>query len=69
MNIDDTLSKMVHELGRLALSHPEAVEAIGRTVQHVIESPNPLETARRAVMATASNEGVELALQKILGRG
>jgi len=57
------------KLLELAATHPEAVEALGHAVSNVMASSNPVETARRAALATASAESSEEALKRILGRG
>jgi hypothetical protein len=56
------------KLLELAATHPEAVEALGHAVENVMASQNPVETARRAALATASAEASEEALKRILGR-
>lgn len=65
MNPADIMTK----LEELVLTHPEAVKAIGNTVDHVIHSKNPTEAARRAALVTASEAAVELALEHVLGTG
>ena len=55
------------KLLELAATHPVAVEALGHAVSIVVSSSNPVETARRAALVTASAEASEQALKRILG--
>lgn len=55
------------KLLELAVTHPDAVDALAHTVTNVVTSSNPGETARRAALVTASAEASEQALKRILG--
>jgi hypothetical protein len=64
------VAKQVGEkLLEMAAEHPEAVAQLAQAVANVASSKDPLETAKRAAMATASAEASEEALKRILGRG
>jgi hypothetical protein len=56
------------ELIKLASRNPEALAAVGQTIKNIARSPNPREAARRAALATASEQASEAALKRILGR-
>lgn len=63
----EVVGQVAKKLAELALTHPEAVDAIGHAVTNIASSSNPVEAARRAALVTASAEASELALKKILG--
>jgi hypothetical protein len=64
LEVVETIGKKLIEL---AVTHPDAVEALGHAVSNVVSSSNPVETARRAALVTASAEASEQALKRILG--
>jgi hypothetical protein len=45
---------------------PEAVPIIQKLVEQIASSPAPLETAKRALLATASSEAADAALAHLL---
>jgi hypothetical protein len=63
----EVVESVAKKLAELAITHPDAVEAIGHAVSNVVSSSNPVETARRAALVTASAEASEQALKRILG--
>jgi hypothetical protein len=67
MGILRQLEVIAKDLSYLAATHPEAVEAIAHAVSNIMSSSNPVETARRAALVTASAEASEQALKHILG--
>lgn len=67
MNVLALAAKAGEEIQKLAAEHPEAVEALGQVVAKVVSSDNPVETAKRAAMALASEQASEEALKRILG--
>jgi len=56
------------KLLKLAEENPEAAAKVAEAVANIVSSKDPLETAKRAAMATASAEASEEALKQILGR-
>ena len=61
------LADIARNLADLAAEHPDALDALGHAVSNVMKSSNPVETARRAALVTASAEASEQALRHILG--
>jgi hypothetical protein len=54
-------------LQRLGTPIPaEAVPVIQRLVEQIASSPTPLDTAKRALLATASSEATDAALAQLL---
>jgi hypothetical protein len=52
----------------LAAKHPQAVAEIGKAVQNIAASKDPLEVAKRATAATVSAQASEEILKRALGR-
>jgi hypothetical protein len=68
MTIPKIATDAAAELLELAAKNPEAVAKLGEAVFNVAHAKDPLEAAKRAAAATASEEASEEALKRILGR-
>lgn len=68
MSAVDMAGKAAGKILELAMAHPEAAAKLGEAVMNVASAKDPLEMAKRAALATASEEASEEALKRILGR-
>lgn len=62
------LEGLAEKLFQLAADHPAAISHIEHAVENIAASRDPVDTARRAAMATVSAEASEEVLKRILGQ-